>query len=295
MLLLLTAAIWGFAFVAQRSGMEYVGPFLFNALRFGLGCLSLGIVLLLRRQKETVKQGIPVMGNTKVLAKAGIYAGAVLFLGASLQQTGIVYTTAGKAGFITGLYVIIVPFLGLLWGQRTGAGTLFGAVVAAVGLYLLSIAGKFAISLGDGLVLIGAFVWAAHVHIIGWFSPKVAPIKLAFTQFAICSMLSFIVSIIFEANTLLGIYRGAIPILYGGFMSAGVAFTLQVVAQRDAHPSHAAVIMSLEAAFAALGGRLILGEILTSRGLLGCAFMLMGMVLSSAFGISKHGNPADIV
>jgi drug/metabolite transporter (DMT)-like permease len=197
----------------------------------------------------------------------------------------LVYTTAGKAGFITGLYVIIVPLLGLFWRQQPKIGTWLGAFLAAIGLYFLSVTEEFTIELGDLLVLIGAFFWAAHVLIIGWLSPRINPIKLAFSQYVACSILSLITACVIEDITMLSIFQAAIPILYGGLLSVGVAYTLQVVAQRDAHPAHAAILMSLEAVFAAIGGWLILGEIISARGLFGCGLMLSGMLLSQLWDL----------
>jgi drug/metabolite transporter (DMT)-like permease len=210
----------------------------------------------------------------------GGLAGFALFMGATLQQVGLVYTTAGKAGFITGLYVVIVPILGLFWKQQSGLGTWFGAILAAAGLYLLTITAQFTIALGDFLELAGAFFWAGHVLIIGWLSPRIDPIKLAFFQYTACSFLSLLTAVITEVITLHGLFLATLPIAYGGLISVGIAYTLQVVAQRYAHPAHAAIILSLEAVFAAFGGWLILGETLSSRGLIGCSLMLAGMLLS---------------
>jgi drug/metabolite transporter (DMT)-like permease len=196
---------------------------------------------------------------------------------------GLVYTTAGNAGFITGLYVVIVPLLGLFWQQRPSAGTWMGAFLAAAGLYLLCITDDFSISFGDLLELMGAFLWAGHVLIIGWLSPKIDSLKLALAQYVACSVLSLITAVFFETIALKPIFQAAIPILYGGVLSVGVAYTLQVVAQKNAHPAHAAILLSLEAVFAALGGWLILSETLTYRGFIGCALMLSGMLLSQLY------------
>jgi drug/metabolite transporter (DMT)-like permease len=279
-LLLLAAVIWGFAFVAQRVGMEYVGPFGFNGVRFALGGLVL-LPLLFRNglrngQTSSCHAGaysLPRVGG-------GLLAGLVLFCGASFQQVALVYTTAGNAGFITGLYVVLVPIIGMALGHRTHVGTWIGAALAAVGLYLLSVADQWTISPGDLLVLIGAFFWAGHVHLIGWLSPRQDPLKIAFLQYAVCAGLSLIVSAAIEHNTLSRYLAAAIPILYGGVLSVGVAYTLQVVAQKHAKPAHAAIILSLEAVFAAIGGWIILGETLTSRAITGCALMFCGMLLS---------------
>lgn len=288
-----TAIIWGFAFVAQRVGMDYVGPFTFNGLRFAIGSLSLlPLVLISREQRTTTLQILPNPGPKTILF-GGAALGLALFSGASLQQIGLVYTTAGKAGFITGLYVIIVPILGLFWKQQPKIGTWIGAILAAMGLYFLSVTEQFTIETGDLLVLIGAFFWAAHVLIIGWLSPRINPIKLAFSQYVVCSILSLITACIVEMITLSSIFEAAIPILYGGLLSTGVAYTLQIIAQRDSHPAHAAILLSLEAVFAAVGGWLILGEFLSARGLFGCGLMLAGMLLSQLWGLMRK-TPASV-
>ena len=276
-LLLITATIWGFAFVAQRAGMEYVGPFTFNAVRFALGALAL-FPFLFRRTRQTNHQ----TGNTvprSLLIGAGL-AGVILFLGSTFQQVGIVYTTAGKAGFITGLYVILVPILGIFLGNRTNRQTWAGAFLAIVGLYLLSVHEDFTMTSGDLLVLVSAFFWASHVLLIDRLTPRLDTFRLAFFQFFVCAMLSLIGAVIAEEIILANILKAAVPILYAGLMSVGIAYTLQVVAQKEAHPSHAAIIMSLESVFAALGGWWILNEVLNTRESLGCFLMLAGMLVS---------------
>ena len=279
-LLLITAVIWGSAFVAQRVGMDYVGPFTYNGIRFALGGLSL-IPLMIYQQKTgfQMPRRSEALSPTAMMV-SGILIGTVLFAGASLQQVGLVYTTAGKAGFITGLYVVIVPILGVFIGQKSALGTWGGALLAAVGLYFLSVTESFTIQFGDLLEIIGAFFWSVHVLLLARFSNKVGPIRLAFIQFVICSVLSLITGVIFEVITLQGIIDAAVPILYGGLGSVGIAYTLQVVAQRYAHPAHAAILLSLETVFAALGGWLILDEILSTRALVGCALMFAGMIFS---------------
>ncbi len=287
-LLVLTAMIWGFSFVAQRVGMEYVGPFTFNAVRFGLGSLSL-LPLLIFFEKKASAKGHPAPGIKKInLLSGGLIAGSVLFSGASLQQAGIVYTTAGKAGFITGLYVLFVPLFGLIWKQYPSPGTWGGAVLAAVGLYLLSVTDSFTLSSGDTLVLLSAFFWSAHVLVIGWLAPRINVLKLATLQFAICSLLSAVVALAVENVSLDGIMDAALPILYGGIGSVGIAYTLQVIAQKDAKPAHSAIILSLEGVFAAVGGWLFLGEILSFRALYFCMLMFTGMLLSELFGLFRE-------
>ncbi len=278
-LLLITAMIWGFAFVAQRVGMDYIGPFTFNAVRFGIGSLSLIPLIRVTRARREHRAPWPL------LLKGGLTAGMVLFAGASLQQVGLVTTTAGKAGFITGLYVVLVPLMGLLWGQRVSGLTWVGAVVAVVGLYFLSVTERLTVQAGDLWVLLGTLGWTVHVHLIDRLTARIDPLPLASVQFAVCSLLSAVVALASESITLAGLSNALLPILYGGFMSVGIAYTLQVVAQRDAHPTPAAIIMSLESAFAAVGGGLMLGEALGVRGSLGAALMLTGMVLAQ---IRRH-------
>jgi drug/metabolite transporter (DMT)-like permease len=233
-LLMLTAMIWGFAFVAQRIGMDHVGPFTFNGIRFAMGGLSLiPVMIVTGRPHRDVRHPSPRSG-TKTLLTGGVLAGAALFTGASLQQVGLMYTTAGKAGFITGLYVVLVPIVGLIWRQHADTGTWLGALLAATGLYFLSVTEQFTISFGDFLELLGALVWACHVLLIGWFSPKISAIRLSFIQFMVCSALSLVAAAITETVTAEGL-RGAAPaILYGGLGSVGIAYTLQVVAQKHA-------------------------------------------------------------
>jgi len=277
-LLLLASAIWGFAFVAQRAGMAHVGPFTFNAIRFALGALVL-VPFFVRREST------PPPESVGRLSGAGLAAGVILFLGASLQQVGIVTTTAGKAGFITGLYVIFVPLLRLVAGRPLGASTWAGALLAVIGLYLLSGTGGAGIHRGDGLVLLSAIFFAFHVLLIGRIAGRAPATRLAAIQFAVCSVLSGVVALAREEIGIEAIGAAAIPILYGGILSVGVGYTLQVAGQRDAPPSHAAILLSFEAVFAVIGGRLLLGESLSARGITGCALMLAGILVSQwAFG-----------
>lgn len=280
LLLLLTAAIWGFAFVAQRVGMEHVGPFLFNGVRFALGAVCLLVVVRFRRGRRRPS-------GPAGTRRAGLLLGCVLFLGASFQQIGIVYTTAGKAGFITGLYVVLVPILGSTLGHRIGLRPWIGAVLAAVGLYLLSVKEGFRIELGDALVLASAFFWACHVLLVGRWTRRFDAVDLAWRQFATCAVLSLAAAALLEPVTVSGLRGAAVPILYGGVLSVGVAYTLQVVAQREAQPTAAAILLSLEAVFAALGGWMVLGETLAGRALAGCALMLTGVIVSQLGGEAR--------
>lgn len=293
-LLLLTAAIWGFAFVAQRVGMEHIGPFLFNGIRFALGSLSLLPLIYLGMGNGGSNTAPHPPVEVKAKISGSILAGLVLFGGASLQQVGIVYTTAGKAGFITGLYVILVPIIGLRLGRETSAGTWIGAVLAVTGLYLLSVTQQFTIDKGDFLVLLSAFMWAAHVLWISWISPRMNPLVLASSQFAICSFLSLLTAWAMEPIFLPSILDAAVPILYGGLCSVGIAYTLQVIAQRDAHPAHASILLSMEGAFAVLGGWLLLQETLSIRGLIGCALMLSGMLISQLWQYTRTAEKSFV-
>lgn len=274
LLLLIVAIIWGFAFVAQRLGMEHLGPFGFNAARFLLGAVSLLPLLLFF--KTTQEQPFPA------LLKAGCSAGGVLFLGATLQQAGLVYTTASNAGFITGLYIMLVPLFGLTIGEKTQSNTWIGAMLGVAGLYLLSVSETFSVNPGDLLVLAGAGAWAVHVLLLSRFAPKFDNLRLAITQFVVCALLSGIAALFTERDTLQleNFVLSIGPILYAGLFSVGIAYTLQVFAQKDAPPSHAAIIMSLETVFAAVGGWWLLEEQLNSRELAGCGLMLVGMLLS---------------
>jgi drug/metabolite transporter (DMT)-like permease len=284
-LLLLTAIIWGFAFSAQRRGMESTGPFAFNAVRFGVGALSvLPLLLFAKRRAFAGARAAPPSGGPRPsLARKLAYAaitGAVLFLGTSLQQIGLVTTTAGNAGFITCLYVVLVPIVGFAFGKRSGLRIWAGALLALAGLYILSVGAGFTIASGDLLVLVGALFWTLHILVVGRFGGKMDALELAIGQFLVCSVLSLCCALAFESAPFAGTISAAVPILYGGIFSTGVAFTLQIYAQKTAHPAHASIIMSLESLFAAIGGIILLGEPLTWRLAAGGALMLAGTILS---------------
>ena len=283
LLLILTAVIWGFAFTAQRAGMQYVGPFTFNGVRFILGAVSLVPVMLFGRKRAGTE--VERKGRSPSLLLTGFIAGLFIFTGASLQQIGLLYTTAGKSGFITGLYVVIVPLLGMFFRHKTGRGRWLGVILAAAGLYLLSITESFTIELGDLLTLIGAVFWAGHVLLISRYSKIINPVKLSFVQYLFCTAFSLVAAGFTETMEVQSVLAAWLPLLYGGVCSVGIAYTLQVVAQRKAHPAHAAIILSMEGVFAVLGGMLILGETLSPRGVLGCSLMLAGMLVSQGDAI----------
>lgn len=276
MLLLLAAVIWGFAFVAQRAGMEHLGPFTFNALRFLLGSLSLVPFLFVERRRAP-RDAVTRAARSRVgLALVGV----VLFAAATLQQVGLVTTAAGKAGFITGLYVLLVPILGLVLGQRVRRVVWLGAATAVGGLYLLTGLDEGGIGIGDVLLVAGAFGWAVHVQLVGWLVRRVGPIRIAVAQTAICGVLSLAVALTTESIRLVAV-RAAVPaIVFAGVLSVGIAYTLQIVGQRRVSPARAGILVSLEAVFAVLGGWAVLGERVTGSMLVGCALMLVGMILS---------------
>jgi len=273
-LLLIAAAIWGFAFVAQRAGMEHVGPFAYNGVRFALGAATL-LPFVLARPRGPREA-------TRPLLAGGAATGIALFAGASLQQAGIVWTTAGKAGFITGLYVVFVPLLGLALGHRPGRRGWAGAALAVAGLGLLSVRADVSLAPGDGLVLASAVCFAVHVLLVARWATRVDPRHLALVQFVVCAAMSLAVAAVTETTRVGDLAAAAGPILYGGIASVGIGYTLQVVAQRRAHPTAAAVLLALESPFAALGGFLLLGETLTGRALAGCGLMLAGVLTCQA-------------
>jgi drug/metabolite transporter (DMT)-like permease len=258
--------------------METMGPFLFNTARFFIGVAVLSPLIWYLSKKKKSSNKVEV--STKKLIFAGTIAGLFLFAASSFQQVGLQYTTAGKAGFITGLYIFFVPLIGLFLGQKTGSGTWLGAIIALIGLYLLSIKEDFSIAEGDLFQLVCAVFFAAHVLVIGYLAKRMDPLKLSLVQYCVSGVLSLFIAVAIEVITWDMIVDTTIPLLYAGVMSIGVGYTLQVVAQQHAKSSHAAIILGLEGAFAVLGGWLLLDEYLSTRGLIGCGLMLTGMFLS---------------
>ena len=286
LILLLTAIIWGFAFVAQRVGIEYVGNYTFIASRFALGALSLIPIILIFEKEEK---------NPAKLKRTfffGMIAGAILFTASALQQFGIEITgSAGKAGFITGLYTVLVPIFGIFLKKKTNICTWIGAVFAVVGLYLLSVTKGERIGVGDIVLLIGAVFWAFHIMFIDSKVERISPIKFSMTQFATASVLGVIFALLFEENAFTGIGDAMLPILYAGIMSSGVAYTCQIIGQKDANPTYAAIIMSTESVFSAVGGALLLHEVMSVRGYIGCALMFAGIVVSQLkFGEKSNAD-----
>ena len=280
LMMLLAASIWGFAFVAQRVGMETMGPHWFNSLRFFIGVVALTpVVIWMDRAQSKSSTGGPKSSN-KTLLMGGTVAGLLLFIGATFQQVGLQYTTAGKAGFITGMYIFFVPLIGLFFRMKTGLGTWLGAAIALWGLYLLSINEDFTLSKGDTLQLICAVAFAGHVLMIGYLASRMDTVKLSLVQFFVAGLLAMMLALYFEQLTWGMIKSTALPLLFAGVMSTGIAYTLQTIAQQHAHPSHAAIILSSEGVFAVIGGFLLLNEVLPAQGLLGCGLILVGMLMS---------------
>ncbi|MBJ7539632.1 DMT family transporter [Marinomonas transparens] len=272
LLLWLTAAIWGFAFVAQSAGMDSLGPHSFNAARFLLATLSLLPLLLIFKVRKAQ--------NKRLLWLGGLAAGCCLFLGFTFQQMGLQYTTAGNAGFITSMYIVFVPILGLLLGHKTEKSTWLGVGFALVGLYCLTIGPNLSINKGDAMQLIGTLFWTGHVLVIGYLSRHVAAIPLSIVQFSVATILATITAFTIETPTLENIQLAWWPLIYTGIAASGIACTLQTLGQRRVSPSISALILSSEAIFAALGGWLLIDENLSSRALLGCSLIMTGMIIS---------------
>lgn len=278
LMLLLTAMIWGFAFVAQRVGADHVGAMTFNGIRFALGACSLLPIVLLTLHKTPMDR---VCRKQTVLAS--LAGGAALFSASLLQQWGVELTqSAGKAGFITSLYTVLVPVIGALFLRRkTGLFIWLGAFLAVGGLYLLSMTGTEKAGIGDLVLIVGAIVWAGHILIVDHFNEQqINPVVFAMGQFAVCAVFNLIGAALFEKIVFSGIIAAGVPILYGGLMSVGVAYTLQILGQRGADPTAASVILSTESMFSAIGGILLLGESMSVGGYIGCTLIFAGVVLA---------------
>lgn len=287
-LLMLAALIWGSAFVAQSVGMDYLGPFSFNCVRSFMGSLVLLPVIWFmdRQKKETAEhdgqkteEGTREQ-NKKVLLSGGLCCGVILTLSTSLQQIGIKYTTAGKAGFITALYILIVPLLGLILGKRVGNKTWLGVALAVAGMYLLCIKEGFSISYGDFMVLLCALVFSLHILAVDYFSPRVDGIRLSCIQFFVCGCISAVPMLVWEHPEISQIIRAWQPLAYAGVLSSGVAYTLQIVTQKHLNPTVASLLMSLESVFAVLTGWLVLNERLSLKELLGCVLVFTAIILA---------------
>lgn len=284
LLLLLTAAIWGVAFVAQRVGMDYVGPFTFNSVRNLIGCVVLlPVIWFLDRSKtDKIPKQTPEekAANHRTLLLGGISCGVLLCAASNFQQIGIQYTTVGKAGFITACYIVLVPILGLFLKKRCTPYIWAAVVSAVIGLYLLCITESFSIGKGDFLVLICALLFSLHILVIDYFSPLVDGVKMSCIQFLVCGILSGIPALCLENPDFSSLLTAWIPILYAGVLSCGVAYTLQIVGQKGMNPTVASLILSLESCISVLAGWLILGQKLSARELTGCLVMFAAIILA---------------
>ncbi|MDD4887457.1 MAG: DMT family transporter [Thiomonas sp.] len=276
-LMLLASLIWGTAFVAQTASIGKIGPFYYTSLRFLLGAAVVLAVMALRRRPDAAAH--PASTPRSLLRDGGLL-GVLVAFSISLQQIGLESTTVANAGFISSLYVVLVPLLGLLWGRRVGAGVWLGALLAALGMYFLSVRSGYSVRHGDWLELGGALFISGQILLLGRVAPRHDPLQLAVVQFVVCGLLCLGAGALVETVSLEALRRAAWTIVYGGALSVGVAYTLQVVAQRDAIPAHAAVIFSMEGVFAALAAWLVLQQALDARALFGCALVFFGLVVS---------------
>ena len=276
-MLLICATIWGVAFVAQSVGMDYVGPFTFNGVRFLIG----GIVLIpcskFLQRFETRKDFVE---DKKKLLFGGIACGVLMFGATSFQQFGIMHTTVGKAGFITALYIVIVPILGIFTKKKVSLMVWISCIIAVIGFYLLSISGQVQINKGDILVLICAVLFSFHILVIDYFSPKGDCVAISCIQFFTSGIICGICMLLFENPQIGKILEAYIPILYAGVMSCGVAYTLQIVGQKNMEPTVASLILSLESVFSALAGWVILGQKLSTKELMGCILVFIAVLLA---------------
>lgn len=297
-MLFLAALIWGFAFVAQSAGMEYVGPFTFNAVRCVIGAIVLVPVALVWKtdgnRHEDVKhmmaaeeQRLKERGakgwfhRNKTLLLGGISCGIFLGVATNLQQIGIMSTSVGKAGFITALYIVLVPIVGLLFKKKCGLAVWVGVICSLIGLYLLCMTeGSFRLATGDIFLLGCAVVFTGHILVIDYFAPRVNGVWMSCIQFLVAGIISAVPMFFTETPTWDAVWAAKLPILYAGVMSCGVAYTLQILGQKNYNPTIAVLILSLESCFSVLGGFLILKETLSGRELLGCGLMFVAIILA---------------
>ena len=293
LLLLVTAAIWGFGFIAQQLGSRALPPFSFNACRFALGSASLLPLIVIFGWRDSARRRARA-ASRRLSVQGGLLNGGVMFLGAWLQQAGIAETTAGQAAFLTGLYILFVPLLGLFMHHRVPLTTWCAGILALVGLYLLSVREDLSVSRGDAFEIAGAVFWALHILCIDAYVKRTDPLEFSFWQFAFCALFSVGTALFLEPGGFAHVGDALLPILYCGVVSVGIAYTLQVVAQKDVIPAHAALILSVETVFATLGGAVVLGENLGLRGYAGCVLMFSGMILAQWHGLRRGTHPADV-
>lgn len=281
LILLLTATIWGVAFVAQSVGMEYIGPFTFNAIRCVLGGLVLiPVILVLKKKKETGTEN-QEKEDKKTLWMGGIACGVILCIASNLQQFGIMEASVGKSGFFTALYIVMIPVIGIFIGKRPGIKLWFCVALAVVGMYLLCMKdGSFTIERADIMLLLCALAFSFHILVVDYFSPKVDGVKMSCIQFFVCGVLSAVGMLFTETPDISNIQAAWLPLLYAGLLSCGVGYTLQIVGQKGINPVIASLIMSLESVISALAGWVILGQVLSPKEILGCVLMFVAIIIT---------------
>ena len=280
-ILFLTAFIWGTAFVAQSVGMDHIGPFAFNAARSFVGGVALIPVIFFFDRFKTAEKRAEEAANKKVLLLGGVCCGLALGVASCLQQVGIKYTTVGKAGFITAMYIVIVPILGLFLGKKVGVKLWISVVIAIAGLYLLCMSGSLTLQKGDLLVILCAFAFSVHIMVIDHFSPLTDGVKMSCIQFFVAGLVSLIPMFIAEgAPAPVDLLRSWMPVLYCGVLSSGVAYTLQIIGQRGVNPTIASLVLSLESVISVLAGWAILHQTMSGREILGCVLMFAAIILA---------------
>lgn len=273
-----TAFIWGIAFVAQSVGMDYVGPFTFNCVRSFIGGIVLIPAIFFLKKLHFIEE--TPSSSPKLLIIGGICCGIALGIASTIQQIGIKYTSPGKAGFITALYIVIVPIIGIFFKKKPSLKLWISVIIALIGMYLLCITEKFTIGSGDICVLISAFAFSIQILAVDYFSPRVEGVKLACIQFFVAGSVAGIGMILFESPNLSSIFAAAIPILYAGIFSSGLGYTFQIIGQKYTSPTEASLLMSLESVFSLLGSFIILHEVLSSKELIGCALVFAAIILT---------------
>lgn len=281
LILLLTATIWGVAFVAQSVGMEYIGPFTFNAIRCVLGGMVLiPVILVLKKKKETGAEN-QEKEDKKTLWMGGIACGVILCIASNLQQFGIMEASVGKSGFFTALYIVMIPVIGIFIGKRPEIKLWFCVALAVVGMYLLCMKdGSFTIERADIMLLLCALAFSFHILVVDYFSPKVDGVKMSCIQFFVCGVLSAAGMLFTETPDISNIQAAWLPLLYAGLLSCGVGYTLQIVGQKGINPVIASLIMSLESVISALAGWVILGQVLSPKEILGCVLMFVAIIIT---------------
>lgn len=289
-LLLLTAIIWGTAFVFQRSGMEIIEPLTFNAARMALAAVVIGILAFVMRRKRRDMPEAEQKQTDKNTLKGGMFCGIFLAVASIFQQAGLVYTPAGKAGFITAMYMLLVPVIGFVFLKRKNTWLVWFAVLLGVtGMYFLCITDKFSLSHGDFLVCMCAFVFSFHIIFCDHYVKLADPIGMSAVQFVTATVISVIAAFVFEKPSAEKLISALVPIIYCGIVSGGIGYTLQIVAQKYTDPTVASLLLSMESVFAAIAGALILSERMSVRELIGCAIMLVAVILVQLPG-RERGN-----